>query len=239
MMIWIKGEGRGGGGGGGVKQGVGDIISFPHCRRQNVDETMKEWKKAELSISPSRFFHLTKLQWGTLTDASLCQFQNHEPAQRRPRPERKNSKGFERGGGSLQQTKPGSGSVKVLETNEEMFRRRTFSFTFYKRDSKRKECFQHILEKSRGSSLFVKNKKRLSCDRSLLTAKCRSSFSRIAWLITCTCLTVGGGGGGNRTHRFNICRSFFQKYYFLKFISWDGNLLKLQSTQSQLWVSYS
>lgn len=36
-MIWIKGEG--------VKQGVEDIISFPHCRKQYADETMKEGEK--------------------------------------------------------------------------------------------------------------------------------------------------------------------------------------------------
>lgn len=49
-------------GGVGVKQGVEDIISFPHCRRQYADETMKDKKKkAELSIS-LEFFHLTKLQ---------------------------------------------------------------------------------------------------------------------------------------------------------------------------------
>lgn len=34
-----------------MKQEVEDIISFPHCRRQYADETMK----AELSISPDSF----------------------------------------------------------------------------------------------------------------------------------------------------------------------------------------
>lgn len=58
-MIWIKGEGG--------EAGVEDIISFPHCRRQYADETMKDGKKPSCQ-SPTILFHLTKHQWAMLTD---------------------------------------------------------------------------------------------------------------------------------------------------------------------------
>lgn len=35
-----------------MKQGVEDIISFPHCRRQYADETMKDRKKKPSCQSP-------------------------------------------------------------------------------------------------------------------------------------------------------------------------------------------
>lgn len=58
-MIWIKGEGG--------EAGVEDIISFPHCRRQYADETMKDGKKPSCQ-SPTILFYLTKDQWAMLTD---------------------------------------------------------------------------------------------------------------------------------------------------------------------------
>lgn len=88
-------------GGEGVKQGVEDIISFPHCRRQYADETMKDGEKKSSCQSPSILFisqstvpppakkeksqrTLQQQRECALCSAKLCQLHNQKPF-RRPR----------------------------------------------------------------------------------------------------------------------------------------------------------